>query len=212
MNDKVNKTINFIYEMKKTIFAICFSAVVIWASIIVALSLSSAGPYSGYLLTETNGGITPLGPVTLPNANLSYFNTTGTTVTVTAISDGTTNMVKVAPTTTVVSATEMDNGGSNDGRLRYTGAATRQFFIQITISFSPASPNELFVIGVAKNGVIDNDCKIIQRVGLTVDTQSATVLCSPSLATNDYIELYIGNMTSTADLVVKAINVTTIGF
>jgi hypothetical protein len=155
--------------------------------------------------------IQPGGRVRLPMGEVAYFNTTGATVTISGTSDGSTNMVAVAPTSTLDNDLEFDNGGSNNGRLRYIGATTRVFHTAVTISGSPATNNDQFVFGVAKNGVVDSTCKIIQKFGTTTDIQSTALHCMVTLATNDYIELYVGNMSASRNVVIKTLNVFALG-
>jgi hypothetical protein len=146
--------------------------------------------------------------VDFPMGECSYFSTTGTLITIAAQSDGSTNMVLVNPATTQ----NADNYLFTDsnGRLTYTGIATRMFHTALTISFAPASPNEEFVIGLAKNGTVLPG-KILQRVGNTVDVEAFSFHVMTSLATNDYIEVYVGNIISTADFTVKSLNLFAIG-
>lgn len=97
----------------------------------------------------------------LPMGEVSYFNTTGTLVTISSTSDGSTNMVVVAPTSTLVNDMEFDNGGANNGRLRYTGAVSKTFHIAVTLSGTPATVNDIFVFGVAKNGTVQATSKVL---------------------------------------------------
>ena len=54
-------------------------------------------------------------------------------------------------------------------------------------------------------------CRVIQSIAVSNDTQSTALHCMVSLATNDYIELYMGNLTDTDDLTVKTINIFAMG-
>lgn len=148
---------------------------------------------------------------TFPMGEIAYFNTTGTTIVIPSQSDGSSNMVKVAVVTTGDFHFEMDNGGANNGRIRYTGSDTKSFHCAVSISVSPSTNNDEFVLGIAKNGTVDGDCKAIQKMGTTSDVQSTALHCMVELATNEYVELYIGNMTASRNIVVKALNIFTMG-
>lgn len=154
---------------------------------------------------------TPVGRVMVPMGDISYFSTTGTAVAIAAASDGSTNMVKVAPVTTLNADYEFDNGGANNGRLRYTGTVTKTFHIATTISFAADSANDVFVIGVAKNGTVIAGSKVLVRVINAADTVSTALHVMVSLATNDYIELYVGNITDADDFVIKTLNIFAMG-
>lgn len=150
---------------------------------------------------------TPVWRMILPMAEASYFNTTGTAITISAQSDGSTNMVVVAPTTTFSNDSWFDNGGWNTWRIRYTGATTKTFHCAITFTGAPATANDEFVFWVAKNGTTMAGCKVLQKFGTSTDSQAIAIHCMVSLATNDYIELYVGNITASRNVTVKSLNV-----
>lgn len=158
------------------------------------------------------GDLIPVGRLIIPMGELNYFNTTGTTITIASASDGSTNLVKVAPVTVLgTDIFEFDNGGANNGRLRYTGATTRMFHAAFTISMdAEGGGNNVYVFGIAKNGTV-GDCKVIQNILVTNDTQSTALHCMISLATNDYLELYAGNLTDNDDITVKTLNLFAMG-
>ncbi len=104
-----------------------------------------------------------------------------------------------------------DNGGADNGRLRYTGAQTKLFHIACTISASPAFNNDQFVFGVAKNGTVIAASKVVQKMGATSDSQSTAMHVMFSLSTNDYLELFVGNMSGARNVVIKSINLFAMG-
>lgn len=165
----------------------------------------------GYQLTGDDNSVTPIGRLMIPMGEISYFNTTGVAITVAAQSDGSTNMVKAAPTTTLLNDMGFDNGGANDGRLRYIGATTRMFHVALTFTISPAANNETYVLGCAKNGTVIASGKVLQSMGSSADSNGSALHVFVELATNDYLELYVGNMTSDADLIVKSLNLFAMG-
>jgi hypothetical protein len=143
---------------------------------------------------------------------ISYFNTTGTSITIAAQSDGSTNMVLVNPATALSTGVyEFDNGGGDTGRLRYTGATTKMFHTAATISFSPESANDEFVIGIAKNGTVVTSSKVISKSRGIGETSGTALHVMLELAANDYIELYVGNMNSTGDFTIKSISMFAMG-
>jgi len=155
-----------------------------------------------------NGNRTFHDRIIIPMGECSYFNTTGTAITISGISDGSTNMVVVNPVTTV-NATSYEFTDSN-GRLTYTGAVTKMFHTAMTLSLSPAQANDTFVVGLAINGTVQPG-KILQDTGATGDIQAFSFLTMIELALNDYIEIYIGNLTAAQNAVVKSLNLFALG-
>jgi len=146
-----------------------------------------------------------------PMGEVSYFSTTGTTINISGLSNGTTNMVVCNPATTFLNGMSFDNGGSNNGRLRYTGATTKMFHIACTISISPTVGSDEYVFGVAKNGTVLSSSKILQKL-TSSDFQSTAMHVMITLATNDYLELFVGNMTTSGrDVNIKSINLFAMG-
>jgi len=144
-----------------------------------------------------------------PMGEVSYFNTTGTAVTISAQSDGSTNMVKVAPVTSGNFHYQFDNGGANDGRLRYTGSETLFFHIALTWSAKGAANNR-FVLGVAKNGSVIASGKVIQDL-TTTSVQGSAIHVAVSMVTNDYLELFVGNLSAVNNVTVLTLNLFAMG-
>lgn len=177
----------------------------------LAFGTTTANTWSG--AQTFNADVTPVGRLMLPMGEINYFDTTGTTITIASASDGSTNLVKVAPVTALsADFFEFDNGGANNGRLRYTGATTKMFHTAFTISMDASSGagTNLYVFGITKNGIASN-CKVIQSIAVSNDTQSTALHCMVSLSTNDYLELYSGNLTDGDDLIVKTLNLFAMG-
>lgn len=132
---------------------------------------------------------------------LSYFDVTGTVVNIVGISDGVTNLIKVGPTTILDAASALFDSPV-PGRLRYIGTQSRLFVATFTVSFSGPSAADL-VFALAKNGSALTTSKAIISGTTGTLTVSATTLVS--LLTNDYIEVFVGNLTNTNDPTVKTL-------
>lgn len=146
-----------------------------------------------------------------PVGQISYFNTTGTAITIAAQSDGSTNLVLVNPTTSLWgSEVEMDSP-SNVGRLRYTGSLTRNFLVTVTGSFLPATGNDAFVFAIAKGGTAQAASKQLVFTDATTDTVPFSTSALVSLATNEYVELYVGNMTAGRNMTINALSIRAVG-
>jgi len=146
-----------------------------------------------------------------PMGEVNYFSMTGTAVVIASQSDGSTNMVKAAPISTGNFACGFDNGGADNGRLRYTGATTRDFHVALSWSvLGGAAPVDLLVVGVAKNGSVVAGSKVLQGVSNT-QVQGNALHVMVTLATNDYLELFFGNTTDTDDLTLYSLNIFAMG-
>lgn len=147
----------------------------------------------------------------LPMGEVNYFNTTGTAITISGTSDGSTNMVVVNPATTFSNDMDFDNGGADTGRLRYTGSATKTFHVACTVSFSGAGANDLFVVGIAKGGTVISSSKILRKMGPAGDIGTTAMHVMVSMAQNDYLEVYAGNMTDTDDFTINTLTLFAMG-
>jgi hypothetical protein len=87
------------------------------------------------------------------------------------------------------------------GRLTYTGINAQVFNIDAAISAIAASGSPDCSLSIAKNGVVIAATKIGNRLENTHDHNLST-LWNLSLSTNDYIELFIENNSSTVDFTV----------
>ncbi len=187
-----------------------------------------------YILSDVEGAVTIASTGTewkiisdrlssYPMGEVSYFNMTGTTVSIPyqyiespgalpTPNGGYEYMVACGPTTTFAGMTmDFDNGGSNNGTLRYIGRTPRLCHIACTISVSPATANDEFIFGVSKNNVVVNSSKIIQRAGNTADAQSTAMHVVILLNYNDSIKFYVGNGIGPRNVIVKSLNLFALG-
>jgi hypothetical protein len=162
--------------------------------------------------TTLVGNTTPVGRLVVPMGEINYFSLVGTAVSIAGVSDGSTNLVKAAPTTALTTgAYQFDNGGANDGRLRYTGATTKMFHVAASVSFSGGN-GDTFVVGFLKNGsLVTTATRVLRKMGASGDVGSTALHADIELATNEYIEVAFGNTTDTDDPTVHALNLFALG-
>lgn len=116
-------------------------------------------------------------------------------------------MVPIHPIETVfVSTQDFSNGGANNGTLQYTGKLPKYFHIAASISSSAVHNNDILVYGVAHNDVPVNGSKILKKLGQTTDVESAAMHVVLYLEENDTIDIYVGNISDAADIIVKSLN------
>lgn len=141
---------------------------------------------------------------------LAYFNTTGVALTFVGASDGSTNMVKAdVPSAMDSVSLRFDNGGSNNGRLRYTGSTTQVFKVTAHISEKGASGDDL-VFGIAKNGSLISNSRILNKGSNSAGVSTVCLECLVSLALNDYVEAFVGNMTDTTSTSILVLNISAV--
>lgn len=91
-----------------------------------------------------------------------------------------------------------------DNRLAYVEAPGRHVNIMITFSITAAANNQDLAFKIAINGVVVDATEIVQRIGTGADKQSLMLTHIGTLATNDFIELWGTNTTSTANITVTS--------
>lgn len=148
-----------------------------------------------------------------PMGEVSYFDTGGTNIGITLRSDGSSNMVVCRPATTLLNRGEFDNGGSNNGRLRYVGKNSKIFHIACTISGTSASGStgKTYVFGIAQNDAVKTSSKVLNRFASDADIQSTSLHVMLTLAPNDYLEFFVGNTTDAIDFKFVSLNLVAIG-
>lgn len=190
----------------------------------LGISVGSSGAFvtnGGALGTPASGTLTnctglPLSGVTgtLPVANGGtgvsqsaygeYYLTSSATTNITSAASWT----KVAGTT---AAGELSNFTSPvDNRLTYTGTPTRKFFVSVSASFEATIGNEI------RFGISKNNAAPVTKTISSIDGEGAGdyshVSCQGiiELATNDYIELHVENITAANSVILDYFNVTAI--
>jgi len=149
--------------------------------------------------------------VQYPLGQVSYFNTTGYLKNIPGTSNGSSNIIVCDAPTAFAGNSEFDNGGSNNGRLRYIGTITKFFHIACTISVFPSgSSSDNFVFAVSKNGTAIPESRVIQKLP-TGDTQSTAMHVAVYLAYGDYLELSAGNLSTSGDIYIKSLNLFALG-
>lgn len=113
--------------------------------------------------------------------------------------------VLVAGTTTEVTSTS-DITVSSAGRLTYTGATTRRFKADAGISFESAGNNNDYVFYLAKNGTVIGSSAQQNFIGTGSERKVIPLTCMPELAQNDYLEVYVENITDTDNCTIDYMN------
>ena len=148
---------------------------------------------SGINVTSTSNYVT-IDAEAQPYAQVTVQGNTGATTISTA---GT--PVKAAATFVV--GVQSGFTGDTTGKIVYNGTSERVAAIHVSATFSPvASNNQEIFIQIAKNGTVEAGSKITRKVD-AAESANASTFFNVSLSQNDFIELYIGNDTSTDNVV-----------
>lgn len=132
---------------------------------------------------------------------ISYYNISGTSIVISAASDGLTNYVKINPTTTLSDYPDFSSP-LNNGRLKYVGVKNSVFSVDCSISVSPAVSNDLFIFAIFKNGEIITASRTIAHLKSSTDIMNLGLHCPVTIKENDYIEVWGANLSGSADFTV----------
>lgn len=139
--------------------------------------------------------------VTYTPRNYGELHITATATTVIAVAG---TYVKMAGTTTLDSALNFSASGNN--RLVCNSLVTSNYFLSLSVSMQTTSSNQTLAIRVYKNGVAETSSTMTTRA----ETANTPCLLSLNqiinLATNDYIEIWVTNITNNNNI--TAINAT----
>lgn len=123
---------------------------------------------------------------------------------------GTYVAVATGGTTTLTMGDNFDT--SADGRLRYIGTKTLMCHMGATVSFTYNSTSQIIKCRAAKNGTTIVSSEVQLKYGTSGDVISTALHFMASMATNDYIELYVTDDLGTSKVVtVNAANIFAVG-
>lgn len=87
-------------------------------------------------------------------------------------------------------------------RLQYDGATTVMAFAIATASFTAAANNQVLAFSLGVNGTVIEESDSRSKIASGSDVQAATVIAHAILSPGDYLELFIRNDTSDADITI----------
>lgn len=98
-----------------------------------------------------------------------------------------------------------------DDRLTYTGVVPADVVLQTTVSLESASNNQVLEAVFAVNGTPMAETSG-SRVAAGSDIQEVTVMVLTTLQPGDYVEVWVTNKTSTADVTIDAGQIIAVGY
>jgi len=160
------------------------------------MTQKSKSQLDALIVTNSTGAITPAiirdFVDSAVNSHGSLYVTSSSATTITT--PGT--YYKMAGTTASVALHRFTSPTNN--RLTYTGTVTSNFHIVINISVLSAGNNQVVGFAVAKNGTTLAHSIMETKVLTGSDIDVIAIHADTTLATNDYIELWCTNSTSTS--------------
>lgn len=119
---------------------------------------------------------------------------------------------KAAGTTALAAHyTDFDDGGGADNRLRYTGVDDIHAHIAVSTSMTADSNNQIIGLQLAKNGVAQANTRARHKHATGTDIGSTALHGDFLMSTNDYIELFVTNETSTDPVQIEDLYVFALG-
>ncbi len=97
------------------------------------------------------------------------------------------------------------------GRLRYLGAETRMFHVSATFSFITASNLQEIHFELAKSGTVSTQAEVRRKTGTGSDVGSSAIHWITSLAQNEYVSLFLKNISSTTEVTIVSYNLQAVG-
>ena len=104
---------------------------------------------------------------------------------------------------------QFTNGGGTNNKLVYTGTSMKMFHIACTLSVKSTNDAGMKAV-LFKNGVALTT-GIVQTKMFGTDVQSTAIHVMTTLSPNDYLELYIMNISNNNDLTVTEMNMFAMG-
>lgn len=200
-------------------FRTIYSSVVAFGSTVgYTIDASATIPVEGFILDTINfaGGGTYVSGLTsadnksrwsgcrgIPNsASISSYYMNGNATATAVASVGV--AYKVAGTTTSSSITQKFT--NTDNRATYIGALGGNFRVTGVLSFNAGNNNQIGVY-VAKNGTVLPESEVYVTANSGGRAESAVVQVLTAMQQNDYIEIFVENSSSTANITVTELNV-----
>lgn len=155
-----------------------------------------------FFVNNVSGNITPsmvrdLIESCIPSMGGMHFDDPGTTTTITDVDE----FVKAENASTIHSAYRFSQPQNN--RLQYDGDVACRSAITATLSFTCAANNQVLAFAIAVNGVISDASIIRTKVTTGTDVKAVTITAHPTLEPGDYVEVWVANDTSVANITLE---------
>jgi len=200
-------------------FRIIYSSIIaVGTETAISLNASATLPNEGVILDTCNfaGGGTYLSGIDFQDNEALFVNNVGITnsrevsqyymngnTTATAVAAKNTEY-KAAGTTTSGSLTSKFT--NTDNRATYTGSIERIFTVSATLSVTSGNNNQIGMY-VAKNGTVIPESETYMTTNGSGRAEAAAIQAIVTLATNDYVEIFVENATSVNNITVTELNV-----
>jgi hypothetical protein len=89
-----------------------------------------------------------------------------------------------------------------DNRLQYDGPEDVAAIVIATLAFTCADDDQVLAFALAINGTVVDASIIRTKIATGADIQAVTIMAHPTLESGDYIEVWVANDTSDADITI----------
>lgn len=170
--------------------------------ILDTINFSGGGTYLGGLDHTSNMSLFTLCNGITNSSEISqyYMNGNATTTVITTVDVA----EKVLGTTT--NATVTQKFTHTDNRATYVGSVTRFFKVLATLSVESGNNNQIGCY-IFKNGIELTESEVYGTTNGSGRAENVAIQTLVELTTNDYIEIYVENSTSTQNITVTDLNV-----
>lgn len=131
----------------------------------------------------------------VPGGAAMHFDDPGSPTTITTPA----TFVKAANTSTVAGAYRFSH---TNNRLTYDGPAPASLMLVAMMSFTCAANNQILDFAVAINGVVQVPSKMKAKISTGTDVQAVALTAHATLAPGDYVEIWVANETSAANITI----------
>ncbi len=111
---------------------------------------------------------------------------------------------KVLGSTTIADLFRVSSPTNN--RMCYVGKKPRRFQVICSLTGTQTSSNIVYAFYIAKNGSVLPESKQVVKFANNSDQQSVALSCNVNLDPNDYVEVWVSNLTNTIGLTVQSLN------
>lgn len=89
-------------------------------------------------------------------------------------------------------------------RLTYDGIVVLHALVTASVSISAAGANKMVGLKLAKNGVVIDSTVVMTNLQTGGDISAVSVLAAVDLDPNDFLEMYVTNLTDTTDVTIES--------
>jgi hypothetical protein len=123
------------------------------------------------------------------------------------ISDTTNYFEATSPAWTLTSDAYLFDESAGNGRLTYTGIPDVRVHVTASVSFTVAGANDVLYLRLGENGTPDEASEVHRKVGTGSDVGAVTMHLNTTMATGEYISLFVRNTSAADDITIEVADI-----